>query len=140
MRPLSLLIPASMLVLASSTGAQTLPYPQPDTASISTVQVTAPKTVRIRDDQAHLIGGSYDMSNGWYLKVRTAPRYIIATIDKQQPMRLLAVAPYKFVSRDGSVTMDFNQGTWGEDMTMSYIPDPRLAQVVVISSVPIAQR
>ena len=139
MRPLSLLIPASLLAIASSTGAQTLPYPQPDTA-MSTVQVTAPKTVRIRADQAYQIGGTYEMSNGWYLKVRTAQRHIDATIDQEKPMRLLAVAPYKFASQDGSVTMDFNQGHWGEEMSMSYIPDPRLARVVVLSSTPIAQR
>lgn len=140
MRPLSLLFPASLLALASSASAQTLPYPQPDTASISTVQVTAPaKTVRIRDDQARQIGGAYAMSNGWYLKVRTATRHIDATIDNERPLRLLAVAPYKFASRDGNVTMEFNRGQAGDEMMMSYRPDPRLAMVVVFTA-PMAQR
>ena len=35
--------------------------------------------------------------------------------------------------------MEFNRGELGEDMQMSYVPDPRLAQVVVISSA-VAQR
>jgi hypothetical protein len=141
MRPLSLLPSACLLLLASGTGAQTLPYPQPDDPSMSTVQVTAsPKPIRVRDVQAEKIGGSYAMSNGWYLRVRTGSRHIDATIDNQPPLRLLAVAPYKFASPGGRVTMEFNRGNEGDDMLMSYMPDPRLAQVVVISSAPIAQR
>lgn len=141
MRPVSLLFPACLLALASSAGAQTLSYPQPDDPSMSTVQVTAPpKPIRVRDVQAEKIGGSYAMSNGWHLRVRTGSRHIDAIIDNQRPMRLLAVAPYKFSSRDGSVNMEFNKGIEGDDMQMSYLPDPRLAQVVVLSSEPIAQR
>lgn len=139
MRSLSLLLPASLFLLASTTGAQELPYPR-DTAPISTVQVTAPaKLMRIKPDQAQVIGGTYAMSNGWTMKVRTASRHIDASIDREQPIRLLPVAPYKFASGDGNVTMEFNRGEWGEDMLMSYVPDPRLAQVVVISS-RVAQR
>ena len=135
MRLLSILIPASLLALSSGAGAQNLPYPRTDSAAMSTVQVTAPaKAVRIHYDEAEVIGGAYAMSNGWRLKVRTASRHIDATIDREKPMRLLAVAPYKFASSDGNVTMEFNRGPWGEDMLMSYVPDPRLAQVIVISS------
>lgn len=134
MRSPLLLLPASVL-LASSALAQTLPYPRTDDPAISTVQVTAPmKTVRIQPDQAYVIGGTYAMSNGWHLKVRTASRHIDATIDNQQPLRLFAVAPYKFASPDGNVRMEFNRGEWGEDMLMSYVPDPRLAQAIVLES------
>ena len=140
MRPLPLLLSASLLALASSASAQTTPYPQGDTASISTVQVTAPgKTVWIRDEQARQIAGAYAMSNGWFMKVRTASRYIDATIDNEKPMRLLAVSSDKFVSRNGNVVMEFNRGEAGDDMLMSYRPDPRLAEVVVLSA-PMAQR
>jgi hypothetical protein len=142
MRPLSLLLSTSVLVLASGAGAQTLPYPKQPTESIPTVQVTAPaKAARISEDQAWQIGGSYAMSNGWYLKVkvRTALRYIDATIDNEKPIRLVAVAPYRFASGDGNVTMEFNRGDSGDDMMMSYVPGPGLAQVVVTSA-PIAQR
>lgn len=135
MRPVSLLLPVSLFMLASSSLAQNLPYPQADPDPVSTVQVTAPtRTVRLLPDQAQQIAGSYAMSNGWRLKVRPADRHIDATIDNQKPMRLLAVSPDKFVSRDGNVTMEFNQGSQGDDMTMSYVPDPRLAQAVVLSS------
>jgi hypothetical protein len=141
MRPLSLLLPASLLLLASSAGAQNMPYPPSEAASMSTVQVTArPKATWVREEEAQQIRGAYSMSNGWRMDVRAAARHIDATIDRQKPIRLIAVAPYKFVSRDGNVTMEFNRGEWGEDMMMSYVPDPRLAQVVVISSVPLAQR
>jgi hypothetical protein len=140
MRPLALLLPATLLLPASSALAQTTPYPPPDTAAISTVQVTAPaRTMRIRPEQAEKIGGTYAMSNGWYLKVRTAARYIDATIDNERPIRLAAVSPYHFSSGDGKVRMEFNRGENGDDMLMSYIPAPGLAQVVV-SSAPIATR
>lgn len=112
-----------------------MPYPQPDTEPTSTVRVQAPAAAAyVTEDRARQIAGSYAMSNGWHLKVRSAARYIDARIDNEKPMRLRAVSGDKFVSRDGSVTMQFNQGETGDDMTMSYIPDARLAQVVVISS------
>ncbi|HEX9172893.1 MAG TPA: hypothetical protein VF861_09535, partial [Telluria sp.] len=60
MRPLTLLLPASVLALASGAGAQTLPYPPSDTGPIATVQVTgAAAPARIREDQAYKIGGFY---------------------------------------------------------------------------------
>lgn len=140
MRPLSLLLPASMLVLAFSAEGQTLSYPPQDTAPITTVQVTAPpKAIRISEEQAWQIGGSYAMSNGWYLKVRTTSRYIDATIDNEKPIRLVAVVPYRFASGDGNVTMEFNRGDSGDDMVMSYVPAPGLAQVVLTSAT-LAQR
>lgn len=142
MRSLSLLLPASLFALASSTGAQNLPYPRTDTDTdkMSTVSVQAPaKTVRIWPEQAQLIAGAYAMSNGWNMKVKTGARHIDATIDDQQPLRLFAVGPYKFASPDGNVNMEFNRGVVGEEMLMSYVPYPGLAQVVVISS-EVAQR
>ena len=139
MRPLFLLLPMSML-LASGAQSQNLPYPPSDEESMQTVQVTAsPRSRWVREDEARQVRGTYEMSNGWRLNVRTASRYIDATIDQRKPIRLIAVAPYKFASRDGNVTMDFNQGNWGEDMTMSYVPGPRMARIV-ISSATIAQR
>jgi nitrogen fixation protein len=138
MRTLFLL--AASMLLATGTVAQTLPYPRTETDPMSTVSVNAPpKTVRVRPDQAETIGGSYAMSNGWRLKVRTAARHIDATIDREEPMRLYAVAPYRFASIDGNVNMEFNRGPEGQDMLMSYVPDRRLGQVVVISS-QVAQR
>ena len=135
MRPMSLLFPASLFVLACSASARTMPYPQLEAESGSSVQVKAPAPAAfVTESQASQIRGSYAMSNGWRLKVETASRYIDARIDNEKPMRLRAVSGDKFVSRDGSVTMQFNQGESGDDMTMSYVPDRRLAQVVVISS------
>ena len=132
MRPPYLLIPASLLVLAAGAGAQTQPYPQPDTAPISTVTVTAPgKAIRLKPDEVKQIAGTYDMANGWRLEVRGRPEYIDATIDTEKPMRLKAVSRNKFVSGDGNVTMEFKQGT-GEDMKLSYVPDPSKPSMVSI--------
>lgn len=135
MRTLSLPLTVSLLVVASTTSAQSLPYPKPDTAPMSTVQVTAPiQPVWVRDEQARQIAGAYELSNGWKMKVRAASRYIDATIDSEKPMRLLAVTPDRFVSRDGKVTMEFNRGDAGDEMMMRYVADTDLAQLVVISA------
>lgn len=139
MRPLSLLLPASLL-LASSATAQNLPYPPAEAAPLSTVEVTAPvRPIQIMHDEAQHITGAYAMSNGWRLNVQPSWNHIDATIDKQRPIRLLAVAPYRFASLDGNVIMEFNRGARGDDMMMSYRPNPRLAWVV-LTSMPIAQR
>jgi len=140
MRPHYLFPVAALMALASSAGAQTPAAPAADAESISSVQVKAPvRAMRIRDDQARQITGSYGMSNGWYLKVHTEPRYIVARIDNDAPIRLYAVAPYKFVSQDARVAMEFNRGAGGEDMLMSYVPQTGLARVELASS-PLAQR
>lgn len=132
MRLLSLLIPASLLVLAAGASAQTQPYPRPDTAPISTVTVTAPtKAVRLKPDDIRQIAGTYDMANGWLLEVRGKPDYIDATIDTEKPMRLKPVSKNKFVTGDGNVVMEFNQGT-GDDMKLSYVPDPSKPSMVSI--------
>ena len=136
MRLLLLAVPASLL-LASHAGAQSGNYPPPDTAAISTVQVTAP--VRLSDEQIQSVRGYYAMSNGWHLKVGKAARGIVAQIDQQPPIRMVAVTPDKFVSRDGNVTMDFNQGDNGDEMLMSYVPDQRLAIRYVVTAT-LAQR
>jgi len=144
MRPLSRLqsslLPASLFVLASSALAQTTPYPQVAAEPVSTVQVTAPvKAMLIFPDQAAQLNATYAMSNGWRLKVRPSSRFISAAIDNQKPIRLVQVEPDKFVSNDGRVTMQFNLGDSGDDMTMSYIPGQDLAQVITVST-RVAQR
>lgn len=140
MRPLSLLLSASLLVLSASASARTLPYPDADTpASGATVQVRAP-AVMVPERLVEQIRTTYGLSNGWRLKVEPLSRRTIeARIDKRRPMLLHAVSADTFVSRNGMVTMQFNQGESGDDMTLSYVPDARLAQVVVISS-QLAQR
>lgn len=132
MRPLSFLIPACLLALSASAGAQTQAYPPPDTAPISTVTVTpGAKAVRLMPDEVKQIAGNYDLENGWQLEVRGKPEYIDATIDTQKPLRLRAVSKNKFVSGDGNVTMEFNQNTEG-DMKLTYVPDPSKPSMVSI--------
>lgn len=134
MRAHFLLLPASLL-LAAGSQAQTLPYPPADTAPITSVQVSArAMPERIKAHQKQQIAGAYEMSNGWYLRVQAGSRHIDTSIDREHPLRLVAVAPYKFVSGDGNVTMQFNLGSSGDDMEMSYVPSGRLAQRVVLSS------
>lgn len=140
MRPLSCLLSASVFLLASSALAQTTPYPQPAPEPMSTVQVTAPvKAMLIFADQADQLAATYTMSNGWRLDVKPSHHYIRAVIDNEKPIRLVQVERDKFVSGDGKVTMQFNLGEAGDDMTMSYVPGQDLAQIIVVSA-RIAQR
>ena len=140
MRPLSLALSASLLLFAPGAGAQSMNYPINDDAPMSRVEVTAqPRPAfRIWDYQAEAVSGAYELSNGWRLKVKPARDGIVAQIDKQRPMRLIAQSPDRFVSRDGSVIMEFNRGDTRDDMMMSYVPgdapDPRLAQMIVVTA------
>lgn len=140
MRPLSLALPASLLLLSFNAAAQTEHYPLTEPAPISSVQVTAPAPeFRPWSDELEAVSGKYAMSNGWRLQVEPASQGIVARIDKQHPVRLVALSPNKFVSRDGNVAMEFNRGEAGDQMLMSYVPDPRVAEVIVVRAT-LAQR
>ncbi|MGJ7914312.1 hypothetical protein ACI48D_02375 [Massilia sp. LXY-6] len=137
MRPLSMAIPVSLLLLllASQAAAQSRDYPLTEPAQVSTVRVTAPvRGYFVTPGEADEIKGRYAMSNGWQLDVRPASRSIIARIDNQGPMQLIALSADKFVTADGNVTMEFNQGGFGDEMTMSYVPSSRVAAMIVIRS------
>lgn len=138
MRSLSLAVSASLLVLAADAGAQATKYPIAADSAMSSVQVTAPAR-RVFQEDLDTVRGQYALSNGWRLKVEPAASGIKATFDKQRPIHLVAVTKDKFVSRDGNVDMVFNRGDYGDDMVMSYVPDPRLAQVIVVRAT-LAQR
>jgi hypothetical protein len=137
MRLSILAFPVSLL-LASSAVAQSGNYPPPDAAPISTVQVVqAP--FHLSDAEAETVTGNYALSNGWRLKVGRASTGVVAQIDRQRPIRLIAVSADRFVSRDGNVTMDFNRGADRDEMQMSYVPDERLAIRYVVTAT-LAQR
>jgi len=139
MKSLSLMLSACLMLLASNASAQAQPYPLTE-PGISRVEVMAPtQPFQFWDYEAEAISGAYAMSNGWRMKVDPADDGIVAQIDKRPPIRLLAVSRDRYVSRDGNVSMEFNRGTRGGDMLMSYVPDDRTAQVVVVTST-LAQR
>ena len=140
MRLLSLAVAGALLLVAANAGAQSRQYPVTGSESISSVQVIAPaRTARVYQEHLDAVRGVYGMSNGWRMKVSSAAGGITAQIDRQPAMHLVALSPDRYVSRDGNVTMDFNQGDHGDDMSMSYMPDPRLAQVIVVKAT-LAQR
>jgi len=133
MRPILIVFSASLL--ATGAGAQTPAAVPGDADPISSVQVRAPlQPQSINEEQALQINGAYAMSNGWRLNVQAEQRYITTRIDKDRPLRLYAVAPYKFVSRDGKVDMEFNRGANGDEVLMGYVPENSLARVEVKSS------
>lgn len=135
MKTLYLALPVAMILVAPNAGAQSKDYPATDSATLPTVQVTAPpRTVHVSENETAQISGAYQMSNGWRLKVGPARDGIVAAIDRERPMRLVAVSADKYVTRDGNVTMEFNRGADGDEMMMSYVPRSNLAAVVVLST------
>jgi hypothetical protein len=139
MRLSILAVPASLLLLASQAGAQSASYPLQEPAPIATVQVTAP--FQLTEEESMQVSGKYAMSNGWRLNVEPANKGIHAQIDKQRPIKLIAVTADKFVSPDGNVSMDFNRGEYRDEMVMTYVPNPALAvRYVITAKATLAQR
>jgi hypothetical protein len=134
MRYLSLILPASLLVLASSAGAQSQYHLSTQSGATSEVQVIAQaQPFQFYDYEAEAISGGYAMANGWRLKVDPSSNGIVARIDKGHPIKLTAVSRDKYVTSDGNMWMEFNRGR-GDDMVMSYVPDTGTAQVVVVGA------
>jgi hypothetical protein len=127
MRLALLSVPAALLLVAPFATAQSRAYPLQE--PIATVQVTAP--FQLNEEQSDMVSGMYAMSNGWRLKVApSSATGITAQIDRERPIKLIAITADKFVSPDGNVTMDFNRGKYGDEMLMTYVPNvsnPRLA-------------
>lgn len=136
MRPLSLMLIPVLLVSASGTQAQTL-APDDPVAVVQVKPMDGP--YRLRNEQARQIAGTYEMSNGWSVDVRPDMRHVDVLIDRNRPLRLLAISPRKFVSGDGNVSMEFSRGNDENDMTLRYVPGVGMAEVV-LTSVSIAQR
>ena len=125
MRPLSLMLIPVLLVSASGTRAQTL-APDDPVAVVQVKPMDGP--CRLRNEQARQIAGTYEMSNGWSVDVRPDMRHVDVLIDRNRPLRLLAISPRTFVS-----------GNDENDMTLRYVPGVGMAEVV-LTSVSIAQR
>ena len=136
MRPLYLMLIPVLLVSASGTQAQTL-APDDPVAVVQVKPMDGP--YRLRNEQARQIAGTYEMSNGLSVDVRPDMRHVDVLIDRNRPLRLLAISPRKFVSGDGNVTMEFSRGNDENDMTLRYVPGVGMAEVV-LTSVSIAQR
>ena len=136
MRPLSLMLIPVLLVSASGTQAQTV-APDDPVAVVQVKPMDGP--YRLRNEQARQIAGTHEMSNGWSVDVRPDMRHVDVLIDRNRPLRLLAISPRKFASGDGNVTMEFSRGNDENDMTLRYVPGVGMAEVV-LTSVSIAQR
>jgi len=132
MRPLSLLLFPTLLMLASPTRAQALQPAEPSIAVVQVKPVDGP--YRLRNEQARQIAGVYEMSNGWSIDVRPDMRHVDVIVDRNKPLRLLAISSRKFVSGDGNVTMEFSRGNDDNDMTLRYVPGAGLAEVVLTSA------
>lgn len=138
--PFGLALALTLTLLVADAAAQSRQPSAPRSGPISSVEVTAPsRTARIYQTDLDAVSGVYAMSNGWRMAVSPASGGISAKIGRQRAMHLVALSPDRYASRDGMVTMDFKQGATGDDMVMRYVPDRRLAQVIVVKAT-LAQR
>ena len=96
MRPLYLMLIPVLLVSASGTQAQTL-APDDPVAVVQVKPMDGP--YRLRNEQARQIAGTYEMSNGWSVDVRPDMRHVDVLIDRNRPLRLLAISPEVRVRR-----------------------------------------
>jgi hypothetical protein len=135
MRTLLLAIPVSLLLVSPHAGAQSKDYPFTTAADVTTVEVTGhQRPYYVTREQTNAVKGKYLMSNGWFLDVQAKSHDIVARIDNERPMHLIAVSADKFVTADGNVSMEFNRGPFQDDMLMSYVPSSNLAAVITIGS------
>jgi hypothetical protein len=142
MRRLTLMLYPALLLAAAGASAQEQKANQlpSESEAAPKVQVTAEAPpFQFRDYQAELISGGYKMSNGWRMKVDPSADGIVAQINKERPIRLVAVSRDRYIAPNGNVFMEFNRGAQGDEMLMSYVPDSRTAQRVVVTST-LAQR
>ncbi len=122
-----------LLLATAYAGAQSRDYPLTDESSVSTVEVTAIRPFHATS-QRDAIKGVYGLSNGWNLKVTPSRTGIVAKIDDEHPMHLIALSDYKFRTSDGNVQMEFNLGMTGEDMVMSYVPRSDATAMITIGT------
>ncbi len=139
-RLLLLAIPAALLTVSPYAGAQSQDYPLIEHAEMSTIQVRADRPDHFTAKRTEDYRGTYDLSNGWTLHVRPAARGIIAQIDSQPPMRLVALSDDRFTTVDGNVQMHFDLGSLGDDMSMTYVPSSRSVAWITVTSTTVASR
>jgi hypothetical protein len=128
---MSLMFIPALLALAPGTQAQTL-TPDDPVAVVQVKPMDGP--YRLRNEQARQIAGMYEMSDGSSVDVRPDMRHVDVVVDRSRPMRLVAISSRKFVSGDGSMTLEFSRGNDDNDMTLRYVPGVGLAEVVLTSA------
>lgn len=138
MRTSSVLLSLSTLVVLAAGGgacAQALPAAPGEPAVLPEIQVLASMPrYPIKLKEASAVRGIYEMSNGWTMEVRPDWRRVFVEINGRRPVEVIALSPDKFVSRDGSMAMEFNLGTGGNEMVLRYVPDALAARAVVATA------
>lgn len=91
--------------------------------------------------EAKKVAGTYAMSNGWTLHVVPRKTQVFVSINDGKPIALIAQTADRFASADGNIATVFNQGSWEDEVVMSYVPTGALAsERVVIGSGTLAAR
>lgn len=128
------------MLVSPYAGAQSQDYPLIERGEVSTIQIRADRPDHFTAQRTEDIKGTYDLSNGWTLHVRPAAKGIIAQIDSQPSMRLVALSDDRFTTVDGNVQMHFDLGSLGDDMSMTYVPSSRAVAWVTVTGNTMASR
>jgi hypothetical protein len=143
MRTSSVLLSLStVMLLSASCGAlaQSVPVAPGESSVLPEIQVVAAAPrYPIKLKEARAVRGIYRMSNGWTMEVNPDWRRVFVAINQRAPVEVVPISPDKFVSADGSMAMEFNLGTAGDEVVLRYVPDAATAQVVVVTAT-LAQR
>ncbi|MES2152137.1 MAG: hypothetical protein V4508_20350 [Pseudomonadota bacterium] len=129
--PVVVFLVAAMSLAAGAAAAQSAPQTAP---AMSEIQVSGVAShYKPRPDEAAALPGNYNLSNGQNLKVSSLHRKLYAQIDQRGMTELVPVAANLFVTADRSMTMEFDLGTLGEGMLLTYVPDLTAALQVPVT-------
>jgi hypothetical protein len=143
MRSSSVLLSLSTLIVlaaACDAGAQAVPTAPGEPNVLPEISVVAAMPrYPIRLEQARAVRGIYQMSNGWTMEVKPDWRRVYVQIDQRAAVEVVPISPFKFVSADGNMAMEFALGVRGDEVVLRYLPEGSTAQAVVLTST-LAQR
>jgi hypothetical protein len=121
MRTLTLLPLAFALVQgAAFAGPQTV-QTEPSLSEIRVPGVVP--TYKPRPGEIDEIKGVYAFDNGASLKVSNERRRIYARLGRRDPVEMIPVSKYRFVSIDQRMTMEFRPMPFSDEMVLTYPAD-----------------
>ena len=95
--------------------------------AMSEIQVTAAQYKPVRAE-LDAITGIYELDDGATLRVARTNRRVKAALGQVGGVDLVPVGPYTYMARDRSLLVQFNLGTLGEDVLVTYNPDSVAAE------------
>ena len=117
---------------ASAQAAPAAPINAEAVDALSQVQVSGQaRRHKLDAYEAKKVSGTYAMSNGWTIQVVPRRTQVFMSINDGAPIALIAQSADKFASADGTIAAVFNQGSWEDEVVMSYLPVGQLVYLIL---------